>query len=127
MLESDIPQIMMTIITIVKPVMKKNNTILVICYKKKLFQAWTDARSQSELALFHSLKWQLAITTKYKCFILERALVERLKAILRKLLSLKSFGMECEVRARCFVVKCSLAFQEPGKWGWGGVGWGYSL
>lgn len=69
MLESDIPQIMMTIIIIVKPVMKKNNTILVICYKKKLFQAWTDARSQSELALFHSLKWQLAITTKYK-FIL---------------------------------------------------------
>lgn len=47
--------------------------------------------------LFHSLKWQLAITTNCKCFILERALVERLKAILRKLLSLKSYWwVECE-------------------------------
>ena len=44
------------------------------------------------------------------CFILERALVERLKAFLRKL-SLKSFGMECEVRARCFVFECSHAFR----------------
>lgn len=85
----------------IKSVLIKN-TILVICHRKKLFQAWTDALSLSELVLFHSLKWQLSITTKYKCFILERALVERLKAILRKLLSLFERGVW--VRASCFAL-----------------------
>ena len=85
----------------IKSVLIKN-TILVICHRKKLFQAWTDALSLSELVLFHSLKWQLSIITKYKCFILERALVERLKAILRKLLSLFERGVW--VRASCFAL-----------------------
>ena len=88
MLENDTLQIMTTIIRIVKSVLKKIHFNFgnlpqkeaVSSLDRCAFSIGTCFVSFSEMA-----------TIKYKCFILERALVERLKSILRKLLSLKSF------------------------------------